>query len=44
MEGESAEPVGKDGAVEFRQSGPIWLNVGIKAAVTVISIVVGLAH
>jgi hypothetical protein len=44
MAGESVELDGKDGAVEFRQSGPIWVNVGIKAAVIVISIVVGLAH
>jgi hypothetical protein len=44
MDGESVDPDGKDGAAELRQSGPIWLNVGIKAAVMVISIDVGLAH
>jgi hypothetical protein len=44
MEGESVDPAGNDGATEFRQSGPIWLNVGINAAVMVISIDVGLAH
>ena len=42
--GESDELDGNTGAVEFRQSGPIWLNVGMNAAVTVISIVVVVAH
>jgi hypothetical protein len=36
--------VGRDGAVEFWQRGPICVNVGVILADTTISIVVAAAH
>jgi hypothetical protein len=38
------ELAGREGAAEFRQSGPICVNEGMIALVTTISIVVVVAH
>jgi hypothetical protein len=38
------EVAGSAGAIALRQSGPIWVNVGVSWAVMVISIVVVEAH
>jgi hypothetical protein len=39
-----SEMLGCDGAVEFRQSGPICVNVGVILAVITIFIVAVVAH
>ena len=44
MAGVFVELVGRVGAVEFRQSGPICVNVGIIEVVITISIVAVVAH
>ena len=38
------ELAGNDGAAEFWQSGPIWVNAGVIEVVITISIVVEAAH
>jgi hypothetical protein len=44
MAGVLFELAGSAGAVEFRHSGPICVNVGMMEVVTTISIVVVAAH
>jgi hypothetical protein len=44
MAGVLFELAGNAGAVEFRHSGPIGVNVGTIEVVTTISIVVAVAH
>ena len=38
------ELAGREGAAEFWQSGPIWVNVGVIEVVITTSIVVEAAH
>jgi hypothetical protein len=38
------ELFGREGAVEFRHNGPIWVNVGVTNGSMTISIVAVLAH
>ena len=41
---ELLEVPGRAGGVEFWQSGPIWVNVGVMEVVVTIAIVVEKAH